>query len=410
MCGLALAGSKSFAVAQNPPLVPPPSSRPGYAEQPQGSAASQDDSLCPSGGNGYQGNGAQGTEELGDISSYLAQRDSGSLTSSTSIGGVSVSSAANMNGQTFGTVATPVISAGLLTSANAESPYPMNRVFFNYSYYNQFQVSQTTIDPTATAPFSSSDLTTTAYGFNLNRFDVGIEKTIFGGLASVYFRAPFLSATGIDPALTNNPGSALNLNSFEGVGNVNAGLKVMLHQDPTTGNVFSAGVTVAAPTARSAYFPVGRVTVTEGDPFADPPIPTVLNINTQKVNPTYVQPWVAGQLNYDRWFFLGFLGVLTPTSQQVLTTLNPNVAAGYEIFRGNGGLITSVTPYVNCQVLAPFHAPAGAIVNFPTQVFVTEGVNVFFGERTALFAGVVTPVAGPQAFDIGATAGINYFY
>ena len=79
----------------------------------------------------------------------------------------------------------PVILPGLLTATYAESAVPLDRVFFNYSYLNGFQTFQNQIflpEKGAGKPPLRQ------LGFNLNTFDVGVEKTLFDGRVSVYAR------------------------------------------------------------------------------------------------------------------------------------------------------------------------------------------------------------------------------
>jgi len=240
-------------------------------------------------------------------------------------------------------------------------------------------------------------------GFNLNRYDIGIEKTILGGVASIYVRGPFLDAT-------NN---TFNV-PLDGPGNVNVGLKVQLFHNEQTGDILSGGFTVAAPTARPGRIsqdpfynftkaPLDNVAL--GDVVTTPTTSTIV-----EVNPTFFQPWIATQLNYDNNFFIqGFLGVLIPDDDRVVTTFNPNVSIGYSLYESRCGDISSITPIVNVQVLAPVH-DNDALLDFSDQVFVTPGLQVGLGDRTSVHGGVTIPVAGPNGFDYGATVGINYLY
>lgn len=313
------------------------------------------------------------------------------LTSSISPTGVGVGVAAAMNAIQVD-APRPFISPGLLTSANTEGPYALDRLFFNYSYYDRFQVlfSQSNVNPAD--PNDPAQVTTSrGPGFNLNRYDIGIEKTILGGMASLYLRGPFLDAT------NNISGVAI-----DGPGNVNAGIKVQLLHDERTGNILSAGLTVAAPTARDTVF---TQSIMEDD--ADPNTPPVF-VNL-RINPTYLQPWISTQLNYDRLFIQGFLGVLVPDDDRVVTTINSNIALGYLMYENRYGTITSISPNVNVQVWSPVH-DSDALIDFSDQVFLTPGVQIGLGENVSVGGGIAVPVAGPKAFDVGATGGINYLF
>lgn len=328
----------------------------------------------PSAGADYSDLGAV---QKGYLSSNLAVAGSG-LTAATATGGMTP---ANFSPQ----VSNALILPGLLTSANAESALPVNRVFFNYALYDDFQVVSTT----AIATTDGSPVTT-RQGFNLNRFDVGFEKTLFDGMVSAYVRAPFLYAA-------DNTTSA----NFDGFGNVSAGFKLLLLHDDRTGNALSTGLTVSAPTADAGQVAVSQeFNVATGQPTT--------NTIVASVNPTFLQPWVATLLNGDRLFLQNYLGVLVSTDNRIPTSFNSNVAVGYRMFRGNTGRrVPSITPMLNVQTFAPIH---NNLFDFPDQVFLTEGLQLGWGNRFSVFGGVVQPLAGPKAFSVGATFGVNLFF
>ncbi len=67
----------------------------------------------------------------------------------------------------------PSSVTGRMKLAENASPIPRDRIFFNYSLFNNVPL--------------------TPQGITVNRFTPGFEKTFFGKLASVEFRAPFAS-------------------------------------------------------------------------------------------------------------------------------------------------------------------------------------------------------------------------
>lgn len=306
-------------------------------------------------------------------------------------------------GQPTNIVPQPLVLPGLLTAANAEPARPLDRVFLSYTYYDHFKVVQTFFDPATGNPTGSARVT----GFNLNRFDVGAEKTFFDGAASVYVRAPYLDAT------QNVFGLPL-----DGAGDISGGLKVVLLHDCDSGSALTAGLTVSAPTARDAILTTG----------IDRSNPAAPRFTTTKINPTFIQPWTAGLLALDRLFVQDYLGVIVPTEDKVSTFINNDLTIGYQIYRGDcEQLLRFVAPTVDVQALIPVNheGSGGAIVpvrpgaggaiaigspTFPNQVFVTGGVQVGLGERVILSGGVVVPVVGPKAFDVGFTGGINILY
>jgi hypothetical protein len=324
----------------------------------------------------------------------------------------------------------PLILPGMLASANSEWARPADRVFFTYAYLDRFQVIAgpgPTINPT-TALVTIGPLSRQA-GFNLNRLDVGIEKTILDGRASVYVRVPFLEAT--DNTSTQ---------SIDGISNVTTGFKYMLLFDQETGSALTGGLDVSAPTGRSTTIitstSINATVTTDLKGKVVPPLPSIATtFTTSKINPTYLQPYVAGIIARDRFFVHEFFGVLVSTDERIPTLLNNDVTMGYQIYRAAPGrFLSSVTPFLDVQALlttgrqgtsgqpaVSFSALPFAVnppqaqstsnrLDFTHQLFISPGLSLGLGERAVLSVGSTTPVVGPRAFNWGATVGLNFFY
>jgi len=326
------------------------------------------------------------------------------LSSNITVAGTGLTSATAANGAAAGqtiSVSNGLISPGLLTAANAQSPLPVNRIFFNYAFYDAFQVVTTTNIVTTVPPNSTltNPNTSRGPGFNLNRFDVGFEKTIFGNVGSVYVQAPFVFAA-------NN----ITTQAIDGIGDLNVGVKFLLLFNRETGSALSAGMTVACPTARSGQF-VSQQSYDFGNNTG--PSTGVTNTSFISVNPTFLQPWTAFLLSGDRFFVQEYFGVLIPVPSQIVTSINNNVAVGYRWYQNASPneLISSITPILNAQTLIPLSPGATPLpISFPTQVFLTEGLQIGLGNRVAVFGGFMHPVAGPGAFNGGGTFGANIFF
>lgn len=335
----------------------------------------------------------------------------------------------------------PVVLPGMLVSANTEWARPIDRVFVAYSYLDRYQVVSgpgasinaagiVTVGPLSPRP-----------GFDLNRYDVGIEKTFFDGRASAYVRVPFLDAT------SNTSGQAL-----DGLSNITAGFKVMLRSNEATGSAFTAGMDVSAPTGHATRIVTSTTIAAQVEqmqgmvPGAIIGTPTVTleSRTVESINPTYLQPYVAGLLVRDRLFIHNFVGALISTDNRIPTLINADVTLGYQIYRGTPGRrLSSITPFVDAQALLPtskvgsgsqaaqtfdakadpntpvpagtpnvrtFASTGGGGLTFSHQVFVSPGISLGLGERALLSIGAVTPVAGPRAFSWGATVGLNFYY
>src|SRR5947209_3374828 len=352
------------------------------------------------------------------VQANLASAGSGtsatSAAASTGVGGITTPSS-------FSTL-TPTILPGLLTAASVQSPRPMDRVFFAYSYLDRFQtVGGGTIIPPATpgTPVTVGP-TTRQPGFNLNMYYVGAEKTFFDGMASAYILAPFLQATN---NITGQP--------IDGVGNVSFGLKGVLLSDAQSGSVLSGGFTVSVPTGHNTTYVTERLVT-----FITAPATFTVTPFTSTTNPTYLQPWLAGVIAGDRFFVQEYFGVIIPTDSVVSTFINNDIAVGFRLYRSPGSFLSAVTPVVDLQALLPINhigsatgsaasvgtvsANGGAAVVPPTpipssnnltfsdQLFLTSGVQFGLGERALLSAGIITPLAGPKAFNWGVTVGLNF--
>ncbi|MDB5335404.1 MAG: hypothetical protein JWN70_1023, partial [Planctomycetaceae bacterium] len=125
----------------------------------------------------------------------------------------------------FNTQAGAVNRVGQLRIAENVSPMPRDRIFFNYSYFQDAQFSQVL----------QSDV---------HRFTPGFEKTFMDGNASIEFRAPF--ATSIDPVVNLSNGSTNSGNVSWG--NVNLTAKFLIYRSSSF--AISTGLQVVAPTAR----------------------------------------------------------------------------------------------------------------------------------------------------------------
>jgi hypothetical protein len=268
------------------------------------------------------------------------------------------------------TTTSPLILPGLFTASQAQAALPLDRVFFNYGFFEGFAIRN------APAPEA----------FNLNIFNVGGEKTFFDGRASVYVQVPLLEAT------DNTSGQPI-----DGLGDVTAGLKVALLMDQNTGTALTAGFTVSAPTGRATI--LTTIITHDNVEGSGPP-------QTTTINPTYLQPWTAGLLVLGPLFVQDYFGVIIPTDQQVPVFLNNNLIMGYQVYQGpSDALLTSLIPFVGAQELIPV---SGSGVT--TQVFLQAGSGILLHQKFLLSGSYITPVAGPKAFQGGMTVGINFFF
>ncbi len=122
-------------------------------------------------------------------------------------------------------------NVGRVKIAENNSPLPRDRVFHNFSYFDNVPLIES--------------------GVNVNRFIPGFEKTFFGGIASVEMRFPFASTLNSDIVAGGIPDD----DNLE-FGNIGIPLKVLIYQNPNV--AFSTGLQVSLPTADDTRGPASR--------------------------------------------------------------------------------------------------------------------------------------------------------
>jgi hypothetical protein len=242
--------------------------------------------------------------------------------------------------------------------ADNESPRPQNRLFFDYNYYNNANI---------TVPgLSQSDVHREVFGF---------EKTFLDGNASFGLRAPLIQVTGDGSVRSSD------------FGDLSIVLKYAWINDCATGNVLSSGLVVTTPTGPD------------------------LNTVDGNIHPTLLQPFVGVIWGMDNFYVQGFSSVCVPTDSRDVTLFLNDVAVSYRLYcnRGSDQLVTSVTPSFEVHVTTPLtHRNADAVIFIPDVVVLTGGVHVGLGHRSTLSLGVGTPITGPRPFDVEGLAQLNF--
>lgn len=156
-------------------------------------------------------------------------------------------------------------AVGRVKIAENTSPMPRDRVFFNYSYFQNVPLTQT--------------------GINVNRFTPGFEKTFNEGTSSIEFRAPFATTLSSNVSATGvSDGDQLEF------GNLSLTYKTLFYRDDDL--AFSGGIQVGLPTAD----PV-NVNLSDGT--------TIVKIKNQSV---HLMPFLGALYTpNDRLFAQGFL-------------------------------------------------------------------------------------------------------
>ncbi|MDB5387318.1 MAG: hypothetical protein JWM11_2964 [Planctomycetaceae bacterium] len=161
------------------------------------------------------------------------------------------------------------------------SPMPRDRVFFNYSYFNG-------------VPLAPG-------GVNVNRFTPGFEKTLFDGLSSIEFRAPFATTLSTD-IMANGLTDGSNLE----FGNLSFAYKQLLYHDDDL--LISGGSQLQLPTADAV-----NVNLADGT--------TIVRVKNQAV---HLMPFVGALYTpNERLFSQGFIQLdFGANRDRVLTNLD----------------------------------------------------------------------------------------
>lgn len=180
----------------------------------------------------------------------------------------------------------PNFGCNRINLAENGSPFPVDRVFVSYRHFE---------NPTTTNIFGHSAV------LDVDRVTVGLERTMFCGLASLEVRLPFNSQlspiveiedTTAAGGAGNFTGIPVDSESFE-LGNLALAMKAMLFDCGTWG--VSAGVGLGLPTARSVTIDADLFTdqMIGGDPATiDARITSLVSNET-----VYLTPFLAGSWN-----------------------------------------------------------------------------------------------------------------
>jgi len=182
------------------------------------------------------------------------------------------------------TTALPGGLAGYKISEN-ESPRPLTRAYINYNYYDQVRSR------------SNGVIFDTP---NYSRETFGIEKAFWDGDASFGMRLAFIQFDG----------ERVNISE---TGDLNFLFKYALVNDRSTGNLFSTGLTVSAPTGT---------------------IPSI-NGPSEGPRPTIIQPFLGYIYNMNDLYIHGFSSVAFATISEAPTFAFNSFGVGYYVYRND---------------------------------------------------------------------------
>jgi hypothetical protein len=263
------------------------------------------------------------------------------------------------------------VSGGLKLTEN-EGMRPQDRVYVAFNYFNDVNRRVNQI------------LQGSVTRMDFYRETFGIEKTLFGGRASVGFRLP-LCEFHADSPFAGMGGTDTILGDMAIV------LKGTLLDNPIKGNYVSAGMMIGIPSGRAQW---GAGTAYFNDP-----------------HDTVFQGFVGWILRRGQIYFQGCNSMAIPTSSSHASELNFDGSFGWIVYQGpcDCRWIAAVIPILEYHTLVPIdnigvrHNPLGEF----TVVDFTEGITTQLRRRTYVTVGVSEPVTGPKPFTIEGILQLN---
>ena len=261
--------------------------------------------------------------------------------------------------------------------ADNQSPRPLDRVFVAFNFYDDLNVGS---DGSPRVPLGD---------VRVWREFFGLEKTFLEQQASIGLRLPLntISAEGRGPGVGGTSTALGDLTVF---------LKYAPWLDPISGDVFSAGLAVTAPTSPRAF---------AGADF------------TRARNPTYLQPFIGYIKTWGDWYIQGFSGINVPSDSRVVTMYYNDFGLGYYLYRSPKprAMVSALVPSIEVHVNTPLNHRGGfSAVRDPGATFdvvnLTFGLNTILRQRTVLSVGFVEPLTGPRPFDFEVVVLLNVYY
>ena len=285
----------------------------------------------------------------------------------------------------------PGANVGFLKLAENVSPLPRDRVYMNYSYFNNALLGDMRQD--------------------VNRFTPGLEKTFYDGWTSIEVRTPFASTYANSQFVDPNDPCGLTDGQAVEFGNMSVIFKSIIALGQTW--AWTGGMQVALPTAGD--------TIVRSAPGG----PTLVRVNNDSVRlmPFSGVIWAPS----DRWYsqtllqldtatngnpaYLGFPGSTTIPpgglaqvgKLQYPTFLYLSFSGGYWLYKNDRGRLTGFSPIAELHVNQALQGsdvldgPNYKLGNNYGVISLVNGVvgaNWEWGKRSTLTAAYVTPLGG----------------
>jgi hypothetical protein len=304
----------------------------------------------------------------------------------------------------------PGINVGFTKLVENSSPIPRDRVYFNYSYFHNANITPGRAD--------------------INRFTPGFEKTFFDRWTSIEIRTPFAGT--LSNVQSVEGGQCGGISEYRDVefGNMSVIFKTFLWQRDTWG--ITGGMQVLLPTAQS--------TIVNGTDQVGQPL-SLVYVENQSVHtmPFFGSVWAPSQ----RWFNQAMIQMDIDSNGSpvyVNNNLQPGVSgaqmagvgrviyptfmyvsfsSGYWLYQGNGPGLTGFSPIMELHVnqamnqFQPINAYGYSLGNDQGIISVTNGLvgcNFEYNKRSTVTFAYVTPLGGgaDRFFDGELRAFVNW--
>jgi hypothetical protein len=263
--------------------------------------------------------------------------------------------------------------------ADNQSPYPQDRVFFSFNYFDNVNAR---LNRFFQAPITN---------VSVFRYLWGVEKTFNEGMGSVGLLLP-LNSVHADSrkGLVQNQGGMSTA-----LGDLTIFMKYVLAYNRTTGDLISTGFAVTPPTGPPS--------------FAN----AVFLRQVPSLHTTTMQPFIGYYFRRGNAFLHGFSAIDVPVNFNNPLMMYNDVGIGYFFRRDDdpNRFLTAVVPTFETHVNTPLNHrdPYNVFdkAGTPDVVNLTAGLNFEFYRRAILTFGIVEAVTGPRPFDLEAVVLFN---
>jgi hypothetical protein len=281
--------------------------------------------------------------------------------------------------------------------ADDQSPIPLDRIYFNFNYFDNLNYSVIRQFP------GSGVKKLQAY-----RYLIGFEKTFWDGRASIGVRDSLNTlSVATNSQTTSRGGTTTAMGDLNFYGKVVAWSNIKPASPPSLGN----GVA-------STFGPQGGlVSLGLSLNFPTGPGNFAGSASSKNFRDTSIQPFLGYYFARNRFFVQGFEAIDVATDPHDVTLIFSDIGVGYYVYQSPdpNAFITAIAPMFEVHINDPVnHRGIFKNINDPSGtadvVDLTGAVNIVFGPRTLLTLGAATPVTGPRPFNVEALGMLNIFF